>query len=119
MLDYMVSMDVQIRTEDFREDIAVELIEALEQDERALGPVTSENAKKHRVSATFGVWAHGVLDALILARAVMLEALERIGAQPPMEVAGVQVVAYDDLEDWGLDLELTEEDDENPSETAP
>ena len=116
MLDYMVSMDVQIRPEDFREAIAVELIEALEQDERALGPVTSENAKKLRVSATFGVWAHGVLDALILARAVMLEALERIGARPRMEGTGVQIVAYEDLEDWGLDLDRDDEDE--PSESS-
>lgn len=103
MLDYMVSMDVQVRPDDFREDIAVELVEALEQDARALGPVTAENAQKHRVSATFGVWAHGVLDAFVIARAVMLEALERIGARQPMEVTGVQIVAYEDLGDWGLD----------------
>ena len=102
MTDYRVMLDVQILPEDFQEMMSVDLADELTSDPRALSPVTIEDKDKTMVGATFGVWAHDVLDALVLGRGLLLEALERMGVQPPMVITYAEVVPYDRCEEIDL-----------------
>ena len=95
MKDYRVTLDVQIPAEEYRDMMAVELAEALEEDERALGPIASGDESVPALGAVLGVWAENAAEALERAQAVMMEAMGKIGVRGPVRVIYAEVVPYD------------------------
>jgi len=95
MTDYRVTLDVQIPAEEYRDMMEVELAEALEEDERALGPIASWDESVPALGAVLGVWAANTVQALGRAQAVVMGAIRKIGVKGPVRVIYAEVVPYD------------------------
>ena len=94
MREFSICMDVRLEPSSYHEDLALDLIRALEEDARALGPVTSGDAEARVVSARFNVQAPDAVQALEEARAVLADALRALGIKQPLDIVAVELEEY-------------------------
>lgn len=99
-------------------DKAAELLDVLEEDPRAMGPVTWCNADPPTVGARFNVHADTAEAALTRAREILADATDRVGLGRHLDLIEVEIEEFheEELQELLAQFRALAEDDEEEDE---
>lgn len=125
MREYSVGLTARVsvslgKNEDEAFEKACELLDTLDADPRAMGPVVQCDQDAQTAHARFNVEAEDILAAIARAKEILADALERVGLGRDMDVIEVEAEEFDEsqLDELREQLAALGEDEDEQEEAA-